>query len=70
MSCKLDPAAGVAPAGISSAARCRDFAVCPAVKRLCALSKERSQMKKSRKVFSCAFIIALFTLPQTDYFSI
>ena len=25
MSCKLDPAAGVAPAGISSAARCRDF---------------------------------------------
>ena len=25
MSCKLDPAAGVAPAGISSAARCRGF---------------------------------------------
>ena len=26
MSCKLDPTAGVAPAGISSAARCREVA--------------------------------------------
>ena len=47
------------------------FAVCPAVKRLCVLSKEKVRKKKktsSHKLTpTCAFIIAPFMLPQTDY---
>lgn len=46
-------------------------AVCPAVKRLCVLSKRESQKEEktsSHKLTStCAFIIASFMLPQTDY---
>jgi hypothetical protein len=69
MSCKLDPAAGVAPAGISSAARCRDFAVCPAVNRLCDLSrKEESDEKVLVRVSPVLLILLQKYCPNYTFF--